>query len=100
VHRVLGELGLEEQVLLWNVVPTHPGTESANRPPRRAEIVAGLGFAESLGPGRRVLAVGRIAARALGVQGIRHPSHGGAREFRIGLIELLDRGVFVVSGSA
>jgi hypothetical protein len=26
VHRVLAELGLEEHVLLWNVVPTHPGT--------------------------------------------------------------------------
>src|SRR5581483_9549346 len=24
VHRVLGELGLEDEVLLWNVVPTHP----------------------------------------------------------------------------
>jgi hypothetical protein len=24
VHRVLEELGLEEHVLLWNVVPTHP----------------------------------------------------------------------------
>ena len=28
VHRVLAELGLEDAVLLWNVVPTHPGTES------------------------------------------------------------------------
>src|SRR3954468_13050681 len=35
VHRVLAELGLEDSVLLWNVVPTHPGTESSNRPPRR-----------------------------------------------------------------
>jgi hypothetical protein len=100
VHRALGELGLEEQVLLWNVVPTHPGTESANRPPRRAEIVAGLEFAERLGGGRHVTAVGRIAARALGIQGVRHPSHGGAREFRAALIELLDRGAFLVSGSA
>ena len=31
VHRVLAELGLEDSVLLWNVVPTHPGTESSNR---------------------------------------------------------------------
>ncbi len=28
VHRVLAELRLEERVLLWNVVPTHPGTQS------------------------------------------------------------------------
>ena len=26
VHRVLAELGIEDDVLLWNVVPTHPGT--------------------------------------------------------------------------
>src|SRR5207249_8771463 len=45
VHRVLAELGLEENVLLWNVVPTHPGTASSNRPPSRAEIAAGLPFA-------------------------------------------------------
>ena len=32
VHRVLAELGLEEQVLLWNVVPTHPHR------PRRAAL--------------------------------------------------------------
>jgi len=25
VHRVLAALGLEDGVLLWNVVPTHPG---------------------------------------------------------------------------
>src|SRR5919204_6733429 len=36
VHRVLAELGLVEEVLLWNVVPTHPGTESSNRRPTRA----------------------------------------------------------------
>src|SRR5437867_10626905 len=38
VHRVLRELGLEHDVLLWNVVPTHPGTEASNRAPTAAEI--------------------------------------------------------------
>jgi hypothetical protein len=99
VHRVLGELGLEEQVLLWNVVPTHPGTELANRPPSRAEIAAGLPFARRLGAVRVTIAVGQVAARALAAPGVRHPSHGGARRFRVGLIELLDRGQ-LVSGSA
>src|SRR5919198_2504154 len=28
VHRVLEELGLQDSVLLWNVVPTHPGSET------------------------------------------------------------------------
>jgi uracil-DNA glycosylase len=89
VHRVLAELGLEESVLLWNVVPTHPGTETSNRPPRREEIVGGLPFARELARSRRVIAVGRLAEAALGAQYIRHPSHGGARAFRAGLRRLL-----------
>ena len=82
VHRVLAELELEEAVLLWNVVPTHPGTVGTNRAPSRAEIRAGLPFAHELARGRRVLAVGRIAEAALGARYVRHPSHGGATEFR------------------
>jgi len=91
VHMVLSELEIEERVLLWNVVPTHPGTESSNRPPKRSEVSAGLAFAVPLIAGRTVVAVGRTAERALGVPGLRHPSHGGARDFRAGLIELRDR---------
>src|SRR5438105_5185396 len=48
VHRVLAELGLEEDVLLWNVVPTHPGTERSNRRPTRIEVEAGLPFLAEL----------------------------------------------------
>jgi uracil-DNA glycosylase len=86
VHRVLAELGLEESVLLWNVVPTHPGTASSNRPPTREEITGGLTFAQELARGRRVIAVGRCAEAALGAPYVRHPSHGGAAEFRAGLL--------------
>ncbi len=85
VHRVLAELGLEDCVLLWNVVPTHPGTVASNRSPTRSEIEAGLGFVAPLAAHRRVLAVGRVAERALGVPGLRHPARGGARAFRSGL---------------
>ena len=92
VHRVLAELGLEDRVLLWNVVPTHPGTPTSNRAPTHAEIVAGLRFVELLAGGRCVVAVGRTAERALGVPSVRHPSHGGAQDFRAALIELRDRG--------
>ncbi len=81
VHRVLAELALAEEVLLWNVVPTHPGTEGANRPPSAAEVAAGVRFARRLARGRRVLAVGRVAERALGAPYLRHPSHGGAGAF-------------------
>ncbi len=86
VHRVLAELGLEESVLLWNVVPTHPGTAASNRRPSRAEVAAGLPFALELARGRRVLAVGRCAEAALDAPYVRHPSHGGAAEFRAGLL--------------
>jgi len=89
VHRVLAELGLEDSVLLWNVVPTHPGTERSNRPPSRAEVDASSPFLHELASGRRVVAVGRLAQSALGAPYVRHPSHGGAAEFRAGLQKLL-----------
>ena len=89
VHGVLGGLGLEEDVLLWNVVPTHPGDEWSNRRPTRAEVEAGLSFVYELARGRRVVPVGRVAHEALGGRYVRHPAHGGAAEFRRGLRELL-----------
>jgi len=89
VHRVLAELGLTEQVLLWNVVPTHPGTSTSNRRPTREEVLGGLPFVLELARGRRVVAVGRVAHVALGGEWVRHPSHGGAGEFEHGLRTLL-----------
>jgi hypothetical protein len=79
---VLAELGLGDAVLLWNVVPTHPGTATANRAPTHREIEAGLPFARELARGRRVIAVGRIAEAALSAPYVRHPAHGGATRFR------------------
>ncbi len=92
VHRILRELGLEEHVLLWNVVPTHPhrrGEPVSNRRPTRREIEASRPFLETLAAGRQVVPVGRVAEGALGLSGIRHPSHGGARAFRDGLAALV-----------
>lgn len=86
VRAVLAELDLEDGTLCWNTVPTHPGTETSNRRPTRAEIEAGGRFIRSLAEGRRVLAVGRVAAAATGAPYVRHPSHGGAKEFRAGLL--------------
>jgi uracil-DNA glycosylase len=85
VHRVLRELELEEVVLLWNAVPTHPGTATSNRTPTAEEVTAGIEFARKLAGHRRVIAVGRLAERALGATYVRHPSHGGAAGFRAGL---------------
>ncbi len=88
VRRALADLGVEERVLLWNVVPTHPHrveTPMSNRAPTQREIAAARAFVELLARGRDVVAVGRVAESALGVRAIRHPSHGGAAAFRAGL---------------
>jgi uracil DNA glycosylase superfamily protein len=84
VQGALAELGLE--ALCWNVVPTHPGTACSNRRPSRAEVARASPFLEEIAVGRRILAVGRLAAEATGAPYIRHPSHGGAAEFRAGLL--------------
>jgi hypothetical protein len=86
---VLAGLGVETDVLLWNVVPTHPGTESSNRPPTRAEIEASAPFLAELTDGRRAIAIGRIAHARIGGPYVRHPSHGGAGAFRAGLAAAL-----------
>jgi Uracil DNA glycosylase superfamily len=86
VRGALEELGLDELTLCWNVVPTHPGTENANRRPTRAEVEAGRRFLECVTHGRRVIAVGRIAEATTGAPYVRHPSHGGAVAFREGLL--------------
>ena len=91
VHRTLTALGIEDDVLLWNVVPTHPGTESSNRAPTRAEIAAARPFLLELTRGRTVVAVGRLAAAALQAPYVRHPSHGGAVAFAAGLRTMLER---------
>lgn len=85
VHRVLAKLGVEDDVLLWNVVPTHPGSETSNRRPTRAEVQAAAPFLDELTRGRVAIAVGRLAASALEAPYVRHPSHGGAAEFEAGL---------------
>jgi hypothetical protein len=85
VHRVLALLGVEDEVLLWNVVPTHPGTTTSNRRPTRTEVEVSAPFLQQLTRDRIPIAVGRLAAAALDAPYIRHPSHGGAAEFEQGL---------------
>jgi hypothetical protein len=84
VQRALHEFELD--ALCWNVVPTHPGTATSNRRPSRAEVEASRAFLAELLPGRRVLAVGRLAAHVTKAPYVRHPSHGGGAEFRAGLL--------------
>jgi uracil-DNA glycosylase len=89
---VLAELELWDDVLLWNVVPTHPGTVRTNRRPTRAEVEAARPFLAALVAGRRAIAIGRLAAEALNAPYVRHPAHGGAVEFRAGLLRFCTGG--------
>jgi hypothetical protein len=92
VHRVLAELGLEDDVLLWNVVPTHPHEPDrpyTNRRPTRDEVGSSSRFLERVARGRRVVAVGRLAQLVTGAPYVRHPAHGGAAAFRVDLCRLL-----------
>lgn len=98
IHGVLAELGLEERCVLWNTVPFHPhpaGRPLGNRAPRRGEVELGLPFLDRildlLAPDL-VIAVGRVAERALGDRAgsrVRHPAQGGATACREGLRTLL-----------
>jgi uracil-DNA glycosylase len=96
VRRTLAELGIEEQTLCWNVVPTHPhrpARPDTNRPPTRAEVEASRPFLRDLAAGRTVIAVGRVAQAVLDAPYVRHPSHGGATEFRAGLLRFAAGGL-------
>ncbi|HYY04773.1 MAG TPA: uracil-DNA glycosylase [Gaiellaceae bacterium] len=84
VQAALAELELD--ALCWNVVPTHPGTETSNRRPTAAEVAASYPFLHELTATRIVLAVGRLAERVTGAPYLRHPSHGGKAAFREGLL--------------
>ena len=92
VHRVIAELGLFADVLLWNLVPTHPhrpNEPNSNRRPSRDEVEAGQPFLAELARGRQVVPVGRLAHSRLGGGYVRHPAHGGAAAFRAGLVDSL-----------
>jgi len=96
VQRTLEELDIADDVLLWNLVPTHPhrlGDPASNREPTREEIREARRFVDALagsGPSNRLLlAVGRLAQRELGAPYVRHPAHGGAADFRATLAACL-----------
>jgi len=97
VWRTLHQLKLANRVVCWNAFAWHPhlpGLPASNREPTRTEIQAGLDVLDAFlhyFKGVPVLAVGQVAANTLkrcgvGVrQVLRHPSHGGAAAFRLGL---------------
>jgi hypothetical protein len=90
--------------VLWNAYPWHPFGEAgllSNRRPG-AELRDGydvLLHILSLFPAARPYAIGRVAQKALAEIGheapyIRHPSHGGKRQFMAGLGAILGQPAF------
>ena len=90
----------ESHAFVWNCVPFHPHEEDkplSIRAPTTAEIrkYAHIlrGVVDVLQP-RHVVSIGKHAARTLrelgiSAQHVRHPSHGGAGEFRAGVRRVL-----------
>ncbi len=93
-------IGARSDVVCWNAFPWHPhkpGRPLSNRPPSAAELrVGGLvleRFLEWKQP-ERIIAVGRAAERALRMLDmtttyVRHPSHGGQRQFESAIHSLI-----------
>jgi uracil-DNA glycosylase len=94
VWRTLHDLDIADKVVLWNAFAWHPykpGNPMSNRAPTRAELEQGrpvLMLVLEYFHGVPIVPVGRVAEKTLKVMGIktlpavRHPSMGGATEFR------------------
>jgi hypothetical protein len=82
VQRVLRELGVDQQVLLWNASMLFP---PGNRDPHPEELSACRDLLRLVISGRMAIAVGRHAEIATGAPYIRHPANGGGREFEAGI---------------
>ncbi len=103
VWGALQALGLAERTVLWNAFAWHPfkpGDPYSNRAPSREELEAGRDVLDGvLGSWAcaKVVAVGKVAEHTLRGLGrepdatLRHPSMGGANEFRAGLAALAMR---------
>jgi uracil-DNA glycosylase len=98
---LLLQLGLApEEFIFWNSLPTHPHragdllTNRAPKPPELNQAKHLLPLMLSMTPKAQVIAVGRVAQKALGALGVtaacvRHPAMGGATAFRAQVSELL-----------
>jgi hypothetical protein len=103
VWGALHALGLAECTVLWNAFAWHPfkpGQPYSNRPPARAELEHGREVLDGVldeFSAATIVAVGQVADRTLRGLGrmpdavVRHPSMGGANEFRAGLGDLAKR---------
>ncbi len=103
VWNALNEHGLAAQdVILWNIFPFHPhkpGNLLSNRTPTPAELQLGWKYAVmlmELVPDMEIVAIGQKASQTLKQYGVRctetrHPSMGGANEFKAQVADLFKR---------
>lgn len=101
VWRVLNELGIAQETILWNALQMHPhapGNPRSNRTPTTTELLQGapaMRLIVQAFPNAKLVAVGRKAEGLLQEMGItvvgqvRHPANGGARAFADGLAALI-----------
>jgi uracil-DNA glycosylase len=94
IWSTLYELDIAEQTVCWNAFAFHPhepGNPYSNRTPTRDELLCSMGILTDVVeqfPGARRIAVGKTAARTLKNLNfridheVRHPSMGGARQFK------------------
>lgn len=92
--------GVANETVLWNAFPFHPyqaGKPYSNRRPTVAEVKAHSWVLHALIEkfvDAKVIAVGRVAESVMNIIGVkpfmcvRHPSYGGAPEFRSALLAL------------
>lgn len=104
VWSTLHDLGVAERTVMWNAYAWHPhkeGDPMSNRTPTGMELKKGLHLLQLIiraFPEAQVVAVGRNAEKSLCLLGrnmdasVRHPSMGGAKEFRAGM-ESIARGL-------
>lgn len=89
--------------LIWNTFPFHPhraGKPDGNRRPRALEIAHGAEFLRqimAIWDFEQVIAVGNVAYETLrdmrlDCRKVRHPAHGGKKDFVAGLTEFLSIG--------
>jgi len=102
IWQALHTFNIAESVVMWNAYPFHPhqhGNPLTNRKPVASELHDGLVFLETLLHhfyGIYPVAVGKVAANALNQLNtetytvLRHPSFGGAGQFRKGLTNLVN----------
>lgn len=100
VWRELHEIGIANDVVMWNAFSWHPHKPDepmSNRAPTKQELSSGaevLRLVVAYFKGAKVIAVGKVAEASLRRLGVplhgclRHPSMGGANAFRAGLAKL------------